>query len=122
MKADDPEPVQRWQSISKWYAEFASMGGWEFLQPMVGLTAWISEQPLAAQLYPSTSHEWLCVHLLPGYNPDQPFFSCGARADGQFECELWAKVAQSLSRQLVPLDSASALVTEFVCKLMGTGA
>ena len=95
MNAEDRDSVLRWQSISDWYAEFATQLHWEFLAPMVGLTAWVAEQPFAAPLFPGTSHEWLCVDLHTGYNPDLPFFSCGARADGQFECELWAAVGRS---------------------------
>ena len=95
MNAEDRDSVLRWQSISDWYAEFATQLHWEFLAPMVGLTAWVAVQPFAAPLFPGTSHEWLCVHLHTGYNPDLPFFSCGARADGQFECELWAAVGRS---------------------------
>jgi hypothetical protein len=72
MNADDPDPVQRWRSIADWYAEFAAMRNWEFLAPMVALTAWVAEQPFAAPLFPGTSHEWLCVHPRPGYNPDLP--------------------------------------------------
>ena len=54
MNADDQEPVQRWRSISDWYAEFAARRHWEFLAPMVGLTAWVAEQPFAAPLFPGT--------------------------------------------------------------------
>ena len=58
------------------------MPDWEFLAPMVGVTAWVAEQPFAAPLFPGTPHEWLCVHLQTGYNPDLPFFSCGRGATG----------------------------------------
>ena len=119
MKADDSDPMRRWQSISEWYVEFAAMSGWEFLHPMVALTAWAGKQPFASQLYPGTSHEYLCVHLLPGYNPDQPFFSCGVGSDGQFRCELWARVSQSACRKSVPIDQAQSLFVEFVSKLVG---
>jgi hypothetical protein len=117
VKATDPDPVQRWQSISDFYAEFAGLLHWELLQPMVSLAAWVGQQPYAAQLYPGTSHEWLCVDLLPGYDPDRAFFSCGARPGGQFECELWASVGRSLGQQVVPLDEARTLFMEFVGRL-----
>ncbi len=120
MKADEPDAVQRWQSISSWYSEFASMTHWDFLLPMVGLTAWVSGQPFAAALYPGTSHEWLCVHLQPGYHPDQPFLSCGVRPDGQFECELWAQVGRSRERKVASLDQDCALFKEFAGKLMAS--
>jgi|SRR5579871_5221352 len=122
MKVDDPDPIQLWQSISAWYAEFASMHNWEYLIPMVALTTWIGEQPFATNLYPSTSHEWLCVHLVPGFNRDQSFFSCCVKAGGEFECEAWAKVGQSLCRKSVPLDQDRMLFTEFVGKLTGADA
>ena len=121
MKADDLDPVQRWRSISDWYSEFAAMPHWEFLAPMVGLTAWVAEQPFAAPLFPGTSHEWLCVHLHTGYKPELPFFSCGARGDGQFECELWAAVGRSRGRRVVPLDQARYVFAEFVALLHGIG-
>jgi hypothetical protein len=88
MKAEGQDPVQRWRSISDWYADFAAQPHWGFLSPMVGLTAWVAEQPFAVPLFPGTSHEWLCVGMHTGYNPDRPFYSCGVRSDGQFECEL----------------------------------
>lgn len=121
MKTDDQDPVQRWRSISGWYAEFATMPDWEFLAPMVGVTAWVAEQPFAAPLFPGTPHEWLCVHLQTGYNPDLPFFSCGARGDGQFEYELWAAVGSRRGRRVVPLDQARDVFAEFVALLHGVG-
>ena len=119
MKAQDSDTVKRWQSISEWYAEFANLPGWEFLQPMIGITAWVGEQPFGARLYPGTSHEWLCVDLHPGYNPEQPFFSCVTKADWQFECTLWERVGRRLSRQIVPIDQAQLLFTDYVGKLLG---
>jgi hypothetical protein len=121
VRAEDQDPVRRWRSISDWYAEFAAKPHWGFLAPMVGLTAWVAEQQFAAPLFPSTSHEWLCVDLRPGYNPDLPFFSCGARGDGQFECELWAAVGSSRGRRVVPLDQARGVFAEFVALLHGIG-
>jgi len=117
MNAEDRDPVRRWQSISDWYAEFAAQPHWELLAPMVGLTAWVAVQSFAAPLFPGTSHEWLCVQLHTGYNPDPPFFSCGARADGQFECELWVAVGRSRGRRVVPFDQARKVFGEFVASL-----
>jgi hypothetical protein len=88
---------------------------------MVGLTTWVAEQPFAAPLFPGTSHEWLCVHLHAGYNPDLPFFSCGARSDGQFECELWAAVGRSRGQKVVPFGQAREVFEEFVGLLHGLG-
>jgi hypothetical protein len=85
VRANDPDPVVRWQSISKWYAEFSQDEGWEFLAPMVELTIQISTASFASRLYPSTSHQRLCVHLTPDDDPDAPFFSCCTRPDGLFE-------------------------------------
>jgi hypothetical protein len=48
MKAVDPNPEPRWRAISNWYAEVAAQPGWNFLAPMVSLTAWVAEQPCAA--------------------------------------------------------------------------
>jgi hypothetical protein len=119
VKADDLDPVQRWWSISEWYTEFAAMRHWEFLAPMVELTAWVAEQPFAASLFPGTSHEWLCVHLHSGYDPDRPFLSCGVRGGGQFECELWAAVGRSRGKRLVPFGQAREVFAEFVGLLHG---
>jgi hypothetical protein len=122
MNAADQDPVKRWQSISNWYAEFAAKPYWEFLAPMVGLTAWVAEQPFAAPLFPGTSHEWLCVHLHAGYDPDRPFFSCGARGDGLFVCVLWAAVGRRRGKRLVPLDQTREVFAEFVGLLHGLAA
>ena len=119
MHADDENPMVRWQSISDWYDEFASEQGWEFLRPMVELTAWVAQQPWAAVLFPSTSHEWLCVTLKPGGDPDAPFFSCGAGSDGQFDCELWAAGGRRLERRLFPMNEAQSAFWNFVRRLEG---
>ena len=118
MSLDDADSVERWLSVSQRYADFAYPKAWEFLQPMIELSAWVGEQSFAAQLYPSTSHEWLCVHLLPGYNRDQPFFACVSRADKQFECHLLAKSGHSLEQRLVSLSEARSLFKGFVDKLL----
>jgi hypothetical protein len=119
MYAEDRDAVRRWQSISNRYAEFAAQPHWDFLAPMVGLTAWVAVQPFAASLFPGTSHEWLCVHLHTGYNPNLPFFSCGARGDGQYECELWAAVGRSWGKRVVPFNQAREVFAEFVASLHG---
>jgi hypothetical protein len=119
MRADDENPAVRWKSISDWYDEFARERGWEFLRPMVDLTAWVAEQPWAAGLFPDTSLQWLGVKLQPGYHPDSPSFSCVARADGQFECRLWAAVGRRLERKLFPLNEAQSAFWNFVRRLQG---
>ncbi len=121
MKAENQDPIQRWRSITEFYEEFAVKPHWEFLLPMVALTSWVAEQPFAAPLYPGTSHEWLCVDLHIGYNPDLPFFSCGVRSDGRFECELWVSVGSSQDRRVVALDQAREVFAEFVVLLHGIG-
>lgn len=119
MTADDENPTVRWQSIRDWYDEFARSPGWEFLRPMVELTDWVAQQPWAARLFPNTSHEWLCVKLKPGYDPDAPFFACGARSDGQFECTLCAKVGHDLEKRRFPIEEAQAAFWNFVRRLEG---
>jgi hypothetical protein len=114
LKADDPDAVQRWQSISSFYADFAAMPHWGFLTPMVGLTAWIAQQPFAAPLFPGTAHEWLRVHLHTGRKSDLPFFSCAMRSDGRFEGELWASVGNSRGRWVVPLKQTRGLFVKLV--------
>ena len=117
MIANDENPTVRWQSIRDWYDEFARSAGWEFLQPMVKLTDWVAQQPWAALLFPNTSHAWLCVKLKPGYDPDLPFFACGVRSDGQFECTLYAKVGRNLERRRFPMEEAQFAFWNFVQRL-----
>lgn len=114
MKVDDPDPVKRWRAIIDFYTEFSAVQHWEFLAPMVQLAVWLSDQPMAARLYPGTSHEWLCVSLVPGYNPDLPFFSCGTRGEGMFECELWKAVGRRWGKRLFPWEEATKAFAEFV--------
>lgn len=85
MRAVDVDPVARWQAVSAWYREFVSANGWVFLLPMAELAEWISKQSFAAPLFPSTSHQWLCVALHPDFDPDAAKFFCCTRPDGQFE-------------------------------------
>jgi hypothetical protein len=86
---------------------------------MVGLAAWVTEQSFAVPLFPNTSHEWLCVSLHTGYEPERPFFSCGVRADGQFQFELWAAVGHSRGRRLVPFEESRQVFLEYVALLQG---
>jgi hypothetical protein len=116
MTADDENPTVRWHSIRDWYDEFARDPYWEFLRPMVGLTDWVARQPWAIRLFPNTSHQWLCVKLKPGYHPDMPFVTCGARSDGQFLCELWTE-AGLRERRLFPLSEAQSAFWNFVRRL-----
>jgi hypothetical protein len=122
VKAEDSDSVQRWQSISDWYAEFAAMPHCEFLAPMVGLTAWVAEQPFAAGLFPCTSHERLWVELHTGYDPDQPHLSCGVCGDGQFECALWAGVGRNRGKWVVPFGQARETLAALVGRLYGLAA
>jgi hypothetical protein len=119
MKAEDVNPLKRWRSISDWYAESAAAPDWRFLAPMIGLTAWVAEQPFAVPLYPNTSHQWLCVSLHTGYNPELPFFSCVVRGDGQFICELWAGIGRSRGRRVVPFETSHQVFAEYVALLHG---
>src|SRR4051812_2668005 len=66
MTADDVDATVRWQSIGDFYDDFVRDVGWESLRPMVDLTEWVGQQPWAANLFPSTTHAWLCVKLKPG--------------------------------------------------------
>jgi hypothetical protein len=117
MKASDPDPVKRWQAVVDFYIEFASMKHWEFLSPMVGLAEWVGKQSFAARLYPGTWHEWLIVSLVPGYEPDEPFFSCLSLGDNTFGCELWSAVGRSRDKRVFPLQQAHKAFTEFVGRL-----
>jgi hypothetical protein len=117
MVTSDPNPAKRWQQIVDFYADFAAMKDWEFLAPMIGLAEWAAAQPMAATLYPGTSHEWLTVSLHPGYEPELPFFAAGARGDGQFQCELFRAVGRQLHSWVGPLEQARRMFTEFVGRL-----
>jgi hypothetical protein len=117
MKASDPDPVKRWRAVVDFYSEFASMKHYEFLSPMIDLAEWVGKQPFAARLYPGTSHEWLIVSLTPGYDPNQPFFSCLSLADSTFICELCAAVGRSHGKESFALRQAHEAFTEFVSRL-----
>jgi GYF domain 2 len=119
VNAADQDPVRRWRSISDWYAGFANTPEWGFSAPMVGLAAWVAEQPFAAPLFPGTALEWLYVSLQSGFHLERPFFSCRARGDGQFECELWAGHGSSRSHRVAPLDQAPEVFVDFVGLLSG---
>ena len=117
MRASDPDPMKRWKEIADFYIEFASKENWEFLFPMIVLAEWVAKQPYAARLYPGTSHECLTVSLVPGYQPDLPFFSCLSLADGTSSCELWAAVGESRGEKSYPLQQIEKGFTEFVNRL-----
>ena len=117
MTAHNQDPTVRWHSIRDFYDEFSRTNGWEFLKPMVFLTEWVADQPWAEGLYPNTSHEWLCVKLVPGYDSDVPFFACVARPDGQFECDLLSRVGRSLERRTFPVNEARSAFWNFVQRL-----
>jgi hypothetical protein len=86
---------------------------------MVDLTGWAAQQPWAARLFPSTSHEWLCVKLKPGFDTDEPFFSCVARADGQLYFKLWKSNGNQLEKQKFPVSEAQSKFWNFVQRLEG---
>jgi hypothetical protein len=111
---DEPDPVRRWHRIRDFYVEFTAMPGYGFLGPMVGLANWVADQPMASRLYPSTSHEWLLVKLAAGYDPESPFFVAISRADGQFECELFAAVSEPVDIHICPPEEARTTFTNFV--------
>jgi len=117
MVTNNPDPAERWRVVVEFYGEFAAQQHWEFLAPMVRLAEWVSAQPMAAKLYPGTSHEWLTVSLQPGYQPDLPFFVACAGADGQFRCQLYGAVGRLLHTWLGAVDQAPAAFTEFVGRL-----
>jgi hypothetical protein len=117
MKADDPDPVQRWLKVHEFYSDFAAKPGWGFLSPMVGLVEWVAYQPMAALLYPRTSHEWLTVSFVPDYDPETPFVVAISRGDGQFECELFAAVAEPVDIRIGPLEHAREIFVDFAGRL-----
>jgi hypothetical protein len=104
MVTNDPNPAERWRAITEFYTDFAARKHWEFLTPMIDLTKWVAAQPMAAKLYPGTSHEWLTVGLGPGYQPELPFFAACSGLDGQFQCELYLAVGRQLHKWVGPLD------------------
>ncbi len=118
MHAGHPEPTERWGAVPEWYAAFASERHWEFLTPMVGFTRWVGSLPIAAMLYPHTSHEYLCVQLRPGHLPDEPLVFACVRPDGQFECGLQGCKGQLLSCRTSPIESAH---DAFASALIGLG-
>lgn len=122
MQVENTDAVQRWRSISELYAELAAMPHWEFQAPMVELTAWVAEQTFAVSLFPFTSHEWLCVGLHAGYDPDRPLFACVVQADGLFNYELRDAVGHRRRKLVVPFGKARKVFVEFVGLLQGLAA
>ncbi len=98
------------------------MNQWEYLHPMVGLAEWAAAQPMAARLYPGTSHDWLVVGLHPGYQPELPFVSCRVRPDGPFECHQSAKVGHELRDWTGPMEQARVVFGEFIGHLEALAA
>jgi hypothetical protein len=118
VKAQDHDPIRRWKAVSDWYAEFSAMHGWEFLSPMVELATWVGSQPFASQLFPGTSHEWLCVELSSEYNLDMPSFSCVTTPDGKFECRYFSRATHSHCREQCPLEWSQKLFAACVEQLL----
>ena len=117
MSAEGEDPGQTWLAISRWYAALARHPHLEYLTPMIELAAWVSEQPMAARLYPCTSLVALCVELKRGYSPDRPCFCCGIDPDGSFHIQLWAGVGRSLDEQSFPVGRTREAFAEFVGRL-----
>lgn len=114
MSPDDSDPAGQWRYVAGWYAERANRPGGEWLAPMAGLAAWVAEQPFAAPVLPGKSVYTLTVHLRPGYNPGEPFFSCGVGEDGMFEYELMTAAGPEGFRREVPAEQAREAFVEFV--------
>lgn len=117
MVTSDPDHMERWRAVAAWYGEQAAHPTWAFLAPLRDLVAWAAEQPMAAKLFPGTSHHWLTVAMHPGYQPELPFFSVGGRSGGEFSFELWASVGRQAHAVLAPAGEAREVFSEFVSRL-----
>lgn len=73
-------PAERWKEIEDFYVEFTVTPHWEFLAPMIDFVKHLAAHPRRSELWPTTSHEWLCISAVAGYHPDTPGFSF--RPDG----------------------------------------
>jgi hypothetical protein len=106
--------------VAEFFAGAAATPGWGFLRPMVELVEWVAAQPIAARLYPGTSHAWLMVGLHPGYEPGRPFFSAGYGwpvNQRRFEYKLWSSVGRLLDTRVVPVAQVREVFAEFVQRL-----
>jgi hypothetical protein len=114
MMNEDTDAIERWNSIAVFYSKFGGFRYTSFLSPMVALARYVSEQPFAVKLFPDTSHLSLCVGLLPGYNPDKPFFSVNVLQRERFRFEMWGKVGTRLYISECPNQHVQSLFVEFV--------
>lgn len=112
--------TNRWESIVRFYSTFGVSHFTAFLTPMTVLAQWISKQSFAAKLFPNTSHLSLCVGLLPGYNPNQPFFSVTVLENGDFDYQMWVKVGHLRNSMECSSDQAQSVFIEFVGWLEAT--
>jgi hypothetical protein len=103
---------RRWELLRDWYvgADEWARGG---LTPMIDLLGWVNAQPFAAELYGHTSHEALCVARKPGYDRDQPFFSCNMHPDGLMRFIAWRRVGSESYTKSVTQDQANETFAEF---------
>jgi hypothetical protein len=117
------EPVggrsEAWASIVAFYEDLAGATGWSDQSFMVEFSRWAAAQPWSRELYPNTSHQWLCVKQGSGYHPDEPFVSAAVRADGQFECEHWSKVGVLRRSRVCPIEKAPEVFESFILLLRG---
>jgi hypothetical protein len=106
------DPAERWGVISKFYKETGHLNPDDPSSAMLSIVEWIARQSWSCNLYPGTSHDWLCVALRPGYDP-ATFASFAILADGQFVSELWAHGARHSTRKC-PLSEARGTVTNAI--------
>src|SRR5579859_2631348 len=106
--------AREWPDVLRFYDELCSMHGWTFCRPLETLVKWASNQSWSGQLFPFTSHEILCVELVPGYNPDLPFFSTAVDGSGQFTFELWMRVGERVHKQTCTPERAMEVFQDFL--------
>jgi hypothetical protein len=118
VRPKEADSSQRWQAIIRFYKSHAAMADWEFLQSMIDLSVWIERHPMAAKLWPLTSHASLCISLVPGYNPDLPFFAVEVQADGSFMFRLLGRVGDLRYSQPSTRTEVLRVFEEFVSRLV----
>ncbi|OAI38704.1 hypothetical protein AYO40_01740 [Planctomycetaceae bacterium SCGC AG-212-D15] len=105
-----------WSGIIRFYEELCSQYGWrsrDQYRPMEALVKWASNQAWAERLFPGTSLNSLCIHLVPGYNPELPFFSAEVIPSGQFRFRLWMKVGQEICERTCTSERTEDVFKEF---------
>jgi hypothetical protein len=118
MQSTHHSPAERWNSVAGFYTRLSENAAWGHLATMTDLCRWAGEQGFAGDLFPGTSLDSLCVQRSPGYNPDQPFFSCKCTPDSKFEFQLWAKVGHQLKRSQVELAELQAEFANYAEQLL----